>query len=97
MSKVMTGIDPTSKYHTELTHFTADAKVNELTGFLQSFIAATVKHKNMQILLNSQNESNQDGARKYPQNIYMKQNYQNRKQRYVIRLFGSFLQEPSVT
>lgn len=72
MSKVMTGIDPTSKYHTELTHFTVNAKVNELIGFLQFFTAATVKHKNMLILLKSQNESNQDKVRKYPQNTYMK-------------------------
>lgn len=64
--------DLTSKYHTELTHFTVDAKVHELTGFLQFFTAATVKHKNMLILLKSQNESNQDRVRKSPQNTYMK-------------------------
>lgn len=49
-----------------------DAKVNEVIGFLQFFIAATVKHKNMPILLKSQNEGNQNRARKYPQNTYMK-------------------------
>lgn len=97
MSKVITGIDLTSKYHTELTHFTVDAKVNEVIEFLQFFTAATVKHKNMPILLKSQNESNQNRARKYPQNTYMKKNYQNRKQRYVMRLCGNFLEEPSVT